>query len=204
MVAAAKLSGLRFGTLVVLERAESSPSGKTKWVCSCDCGDTAVVFGGALTSGHTRSCGCVQKESLGNARRTHGATSGLKRTKAYRSWLQIRRRCVKGDVKAFERYGAVGIKMALEWQDDFAAFLAHIGQAPSEKHSVDRIKNERGYEPGNVRWATQSEQCRNKQKNLYVDVNGKKTLLVEACEQTGMNYFKAYQRLRRGREPFHV
>lgn len=204
MVAPAKLTGMRFGYLVVVERSESSPSGKTKWLCSCDCGATSVVFGCALTSGHTSSCGCVHRARLGKYSLTHGATAGYKRTKAYRSWLQIRRRCVKGGVKAFDRYGAVGVTMAAEWQEDFDAFLAHIGPAPSEKHSVDRIKNELGYEPGNVRWATHSEQCRNKRKNLYVDLNGERMLLIEACEQTGMDYYKAYQRLRSGREPFHA
>lgn len=204
MAAAAKLDGMRFGFLTVVGRSASSLSGKAKWACSCDCGGASVVFAHALTSGHTQSCGCLQQEIRGKARTTHGAAAGHKRTKEYRSWLQIRRRCVKGNVPAFERYGAVGVSMAPEWVDDFSAFLSHIGPAPSEKHTVDRIKNDYGYEPGNVRWATQGEQCRNKRKNLYVDLNGARTLLIEACEQTGMNYSKAYQRLKRGREPFHV
>ncbi len=60
-----------------------------------------------------------------------------------------------------EPYYDRGIRVCDEWLSDFPAFLAHVGRRPSERHSLDRIDNDGDYEPGNVRWATQSEQLFN-------------------------------------------
>lgn len=80
-------------------------------------------------------------------------------TPEYRAWGNMKTRCVNpNDAKRFARYGGRGIAIDPEWMEDFAAFLAHIGPRPSAGMSVDRIDNERGYEPGNVRWATALEQ----------------------------------------------
>jgi len=54
--------------------------------------------------------------------------------------------------------------MAAKWLNNFPAFLAHIGPKPGLEYSVDRIDNEGGYAPGNVRWATASEQARNRRR----------------------------------------
>ena len=56
------LIGQRFGKLKVIDKCEPS-EGKTKWRCICDCGNVVSVIGSKLISGHTRSCGCLQKES---------------------------------------------------------------------------------------------------------------------------------------------
>ena len=55
------LIGQRFGSLEVIERAESK-NGKTFWKCKCDCGNEVTVFGYYLRSGHTKSCGCLRKQ----------------------------------------------------------------------------------------------------------------------------------------------
>lgn len=52
--------------------------------------------------------------------------------------------------------------MCEEWRESFEAFFAHVGPRPSLAYSLDRIDNDRGYEPGNVRWATDSEQQQNR------------------------------------------
>jgi hypothetical protein len=85
-------------------------------------------------------------------------------------------------------YSDKGITVAAEWMDDFAAFLTHIGPAPSEHHSVDRIRGGEGYVPGNVRWATIVEQNRNKSDNIVVSWNGADRLLVELAEEYGLPY----------------
>lgn len=198
MVAAAKLTGMTFGRITVVGRAESSAVGKTRWNCVCKCGNKPIVNGYALTSGTTKSCGCFQRDVLREIRTKHGGASGRRRSKEYRAWIQMRRRCFDERAASFGRYGAVGISVVPEWVDDFEAFLNHIGPSPSEKHSVDRIDNNRGYEPGNVRWATAKQQCRNKRKNIYTQFNGTRMLLVEACEATGIVYYVAYQRTKRG------
>lgn len=53
-----------------------------------------------------------------------------------------------------------------EWRKSFAAFYAHIGDPPSPAHSIDRMDNSKGYEPGNIRWATSTEQAGNRKNSV--------------------------------------
>jgi len=86
----------------------------------------------------------------------------------YKAWYDMNRRCYDLTCRDYERYGGRGITVCEQWRVGFLgvlgflAFLSHIGERPSPKHSVDRINNERGYEPGNVRWATAKEQANNR------------------------------------------
>lgn len=80
----------------------------------------------------------------------------------YKCWQQIKQRCLNPNHRAYPNYGGRGITIALEWVDDFEAFLVHVGFRPTPKHSLDRINNDRGYEPGNVRWVSWVEQNRNR------------------------------------------
>lgn len=202
MVQAINLEGKAFGRLSVLSRAQSSQRGKARWHCRCVCGNEVVCPSETLRDGRAQSCGCRQRERASEANRTHGATAFRKRSREYRAWIDVRRRCFDEKHGTFAKYGARGIGMHEGWRDDFGAFLSEIGPAPSERHTVDRIDNAKGYEPGNVRWATQKEQMRNLRKNVYVWLNGERMLLAEACEKEGVNYYVAYARLRRGACPF--
>ena len=64
-------TGKRYGRLTVLYRDESKPKGhghKVWWICKCDCGNIKSIKGENLRRGLTKSCGCLQKESLGKIR----------------------------------------------------------------------------------------------------------------------------------------
>lgn len=95
---------------------------------------------------------------MGHANRRHGMTG----TPEYNAWLKMRKRCGNPKDKAYRNYGARGIHVCPEWQRSFEAFFAHVGPKPSPDLSIDRIDNDRGYEPGNVRWADTSTQNRNR------------------------------------------
>jgi hypothetical protein len=88
--------------------------------------------------------------------------------------------------------------MCPEWRGSFSAFFAHVGPRPSRRHTVDRIDNEKGYEPGNVKWSTPTQQRRNSRQNHFVEFDGKRLTLVEWGEITGISRFCINHRLRRG------
>src|SRR3990167_705590 len=88
---------------------------------------------------------------------THGDSS----SKEYRCWCGIKTRCFNTKHIAYKNYGLRGIGMCERWQCSYGAFLLDVGRAPSEAHSLDRIDGSVGYEPGNIRWATQKEQANN-------------------------------------------
>lgn len=94
------ISGRRFGRLVVDRWA-----GNSRWHCICDCGGAAVVLTANLKRANTSSCGCIKKISDSRRATTHG----LSNTRAYKTWLSVRRRCFDTKTKAYLRYGAVGI-----------------------------------------------------------------------------------------------
>lgn len=113
-------------------------------------------------------------------------------------------RCHNPRHPKFRYWGGRGIIVAPEWRgiDGFDRFLEHIGPRPSPKHSVDRFPNKDGnYEPGNVRWATQSEQMRNTRITRMVVVDGVSAPLVDVAERTGINRDTLVQRLKRGISP---
>jgi hypothetical protein len=91
-----------------------------------------------------------------------------------------------------------GITVCSEWVDDFQAFLAHLGERPSRNHSIDRIDNDKGYVPGNVRWATREVQQNNKSSNRTVEYCGAKMNLSQACRLAGLNVQTVFTRLKAG------
>ena len=134
----------------------------------CICGEERVIPAYRLTSGNTRSCGCLEVElSTERIRPLHpGAVHGLSEHPLYMTWANMLARCENPNQTHFEYYGGRGIKVCPEWHD-VTAFVSwienNLGSKPAG-YSLDRINNEGDYEPGNVRWATRSEQQLNQRK----------------------------------------
>jgi hypothetical protein len=107
-------------------------------------------------------------------------------TPEYRAWQQMKKRCCNPLDKAFCNYGGRGITIDPVWLVDYKAFLSHVGRRPSCRHSLDRINNERGYYPGNVRWATYREQAQNSRNVRIVKFAGIKLPLSEWARRLGL------------------
>lgn len=102
--------------------------------------------------------------------KTHGLSRNPdgSRTYLYQAWSAIKQRCLNTKSQQYPLYGGRGITVCQEWADSFDAFRLHVGERPSSAHSIDRVDNSRGYEPGNVRWATKSEQLHNQRDRKRV------------------------------------
>jgi len=188
------ITGARFGRLTVAGKGESR-SKQTSWDCLCDCGTSVNVLKHSLVSGATQSCGCFMRERAAERISARSTTHGCRHSPEYSVWSGIKRRCQNRNDASFSQYGGRGIEVRFA---SFEAFLAEVGQRPSDAHSIDRIDPDGHYEPGNVRWATRSIQARNKRGSLLVNVGGKEAPLKDFCDRLGVSYRLAWERMRRG------
>lgn len=190
-----RLSGTR---LTPIRYVESNKHEGRLFLFRCDCGRESVLPIKRVWSGNTSSCGCVRSEMVvrKNTKHGHGTRDG--RGIEYRVWKAMRQRCNDPNAENYYKYGAKGVRVCERW-NDFEKFLEDVGPAPSLKHSVDRFPNRRGdYEPGNVRWATASEQARNRDGTQVVEYEGEKYLLVDLAEKHNTTAAFVRSRLARG------
>jgi len=177
------------------------------WRFRCDCGTEKVLRASDVAQGKTRSCGCFSREVRGQTTRTHGATRpDGQHDPAYRSWRNMLTRGRNPNISYAAHYVLRGITVHADWQSGgdgkgYERFLAHVGPRPSAKHSLDRIDNDKGYEPGNVRWASQKEQMRNNSRNTFVTYQGKQIPITEAAELVGIKAAVIRDRIRLGWPP---
>ena len=156
------MTGFKSGRLAVIGMADGRKNNQVLWRCRCDCGNETTVMGSNLRSGGTKSCGCLEVDMRGKSQLTHG----LSKTREYAIWAGILRRCYDPNRRAYDHYGGRGIVMCEEWRTSVEKFIADMGPAPSSRHSVDRIDNDGNYEPANCRWASYTEQVRNR-RNIH-------------------------------------
>lgn len=150
--------GQRFGRLTVLSIAPHIGERRALKL-QCDCGTKCIKTVISLTTGATRSCGCLFIESLNN-RRTHGWS----RTPTYNVWCGMIKRCENRRSKSYPNYGGRGINVCERWHK-FENFLADMGERPGDNYELDRIDNDGNYRPGNVRWTSDgTAQARNRRK----------------------------------------
>lgn len=151
------LTGKKFGRLTVIARS-GNKGNQTAWHCKCECENEVIVVGASLSNERSKSCGCLQKESAVESKKTHG----LSKTPEYRNWKSMIRRCENENTKDFAYYGARGIKVCERWRESFEWFLSDMGERPSPKHTIDRMNVNDDYCPDNCVWATQSTQIINR------------------------------------------
>jgi hypothetical protein len=125
--------------------------------------------------------------------KTHGAAD----TPEYLIWRAMRDRCRNPKSKGYAFYGGRGITVCDRWAGSFTAFIADVGWRPSPELTLERAENDKGYEPGNVRWATRKEQASNRRVRLDRIMLGGDTI-EQFASKWGIPYQTVYRRLRKG------
>jgi hypothetical protein len=159
-------AGQRYGRLTVTDpqtrMTRASGTSIPAATCTCDCGNPKTVPLYRLVQGITKSCGCLRREGTGGGKAN---THGMRKHPLYPTWNSIMYRCYGEHHHEREHYGGRGIAVDPQWHD-VTAFIAwiegNLGPKPTPQHTLDRINNDRNYEPGNLRWATREEQIRNR------------------------------------------
>jgi len=158
---AADMVGKRFGRLLVISRAANNRQNKARWNCVCDCGCLGAAKGSSLRSGRTTRCvSCAARERVNRPALKHG----MRFTREYRSYTSAIQRCRNPKTRGWENYGGRGIEFRFP---SFEAFYAELGPRP-QGTTLDRIDTNGHYEPGNVRWATLSQQRLNQRRTVPV------------------------------------
>lgn len=162
------------------------------WLCRCDCGTQKKVLKYSLKAGDTQSCGCLRKELKIARLTTHGQAGSW----LYNIWTGMIQRCHNEKLAAYPMYGGRGIYVCDRWRQSFEAFRDDLPEHPANPPgwdsvrpywTLDRIDNDGPYAPGNVRWASPSDQVRNRrpkteckrghpldEANTYVFPNGRR------------------------------
>lgn len=181
-----KIPKMKFERLKPIKRIEGT--GRTKWLCECDCGNKTIVLQKHLCNGNTKSCGCLARE--GNNNRTHGES----KTRLYELWLGIKRRCYDKNNTSYKWYGAKGVKMCEEWLNDYTKFrdwaysTGYDETLPRGRQTIERKDTNGDYCPENCEWKTIQQQQRNKSSNRPYEYNGEIHLLPEWAEILHLDY----------------
>ena len=176
------ITGNNYGYLTVICRSDNIKR-RTMWECQCMCGNTTIVEGNKLKTGHTKSCGCFRD----NFSITHGMTN----TPTYSSWENMIQRTTNPRSSYYKDYGGRGVTVCKRWLK-FENFYKDMGERPKNK-TLDRIDNNKGYSKKNCKWSTKSEQqwnrgitSRNKSGVVGVQKYGRKFIARIMCK--GVNY----------------
>lgn len=189
------LTGQRFGRLTVIEEAGRNKSKKVLWRCVCDCGKETIVIAQQLTSGRTKSCGCLVHDVCKVVNVTHGMSG----TRLHKIWCNIIDRCTNENSPSYKNYGGRGIKICNEWRRSFQSFYDWaMSHGYKENLTIDRVDNNGDYCPDNCRWTDKLTQANNTRNNHYIEYNGERHSTAEWARILNISYPALKHRIERG------
>jgi hypothetical protein len=186
-----ELAGFKIGRLTVIRESGKNKFGQITWECNCECGGSVKLIATVINKGRTLSCGCLWDEMLLKRNTKHGGYRSIE----YSSYRSMLTRCTDVNCHAYILYGGAGIKVCDRWLHSFDNFLADMWPRPSTDYTLDRFPNMRGnYEPENCRWATISQQNRNRKTTK---LNPEAAIIIRSSKLTRMELAKMFNCSRR-------
>lgn len=190
-----------YGCVFNRETAHKNEKRLAEFICSCGNIFESVIQ--SVKNGNTKSCGCRKHES---GRRqileiNRFVNHGMSKSSEYKSWMQMKRRCMNSADKHFMDYGGRGISVCDRWIMSFEHFFEDMGFKPGPEYSIDRIDNDGNYDPNNCKWSNHLEQARNRRSIKKIEYMGKSMMLIEWSEMLGIPLKTLYDRIYRRKWP---
>lgn len=188
------MTGIRYASVVALHPTGSNKSGGYRWLFACDCGASFEASGSEVRYGRINSCPTCATIKKRAAVTKHG----LSKHPLYKLWNGMKTRCLNPGHVAYECYGGRGIAVCDRWATSFENFLFDMGDRPTLSHTIERNDTDKGYEPGNCRWATREEQANNKRNNSNITIDGVTKTLAQWSREAVVTEGAIRNRLKRG------
>lgn len=183
------LIGRKFGKLEVVKMTEKRKRGCVVYECLCECGNKKEASSDQLMTGHTKSCGCLKRESPNHL--IHGKTN----TRIHKIWVQMKQRCENPKNTAYKWYGKRGVKVCESWHkfENFYDDVIRLGYR--DQLTMDRIDNNGDYGPNNIRFVNREAQANNRRNNIYLEYKNKRISVKDLAELLGLPYTTIIQRV---------
>lgn len=164
------LIGKKINMLTVINEVKKPEYPKATFcICRCDCGNTVTVKRVDIKRGNTKSCGCLRSAKFKERVTKHGLFNDNK--SEYKTWSVMKSRCFNSNDKNYDRYGGRGISVCDRWANSFENFFEDMGKRPSN-YELDRIDNNKNYDPSNCRWTTRQQQVINRGVTVFFEYGG--------------------------------
>lgn len=176
--------GTKINYLVLIEpiQIHDGKRNRSHWKVKCVCGKVFNTRTDALKNGTRDSCGCKHPQ-------TGPIKHGLRHHRIYKIYMGMKQRCYNKNNHKYPQYGGRGIKICNEWS---------MKNGYQDDLSIDRIDNNKGYNPENCRWESKLTQSRNRRSSRIVEIKGEKKTFSEWCLLYEINRNTAVDRLRNG------
>ncbi len=172
-------SGIKYNKISIIDYYGKKPTANRHfWNAECDCGEKMIITATNIRKKKSKSCMHCSKPT-----KTHGKTN----TRLFYIWQSMKDRCYNKNNQDYYNYGQKNIRVCDDWNNDFMNFYNwSMRNGYNKKLTIDRINNDKGYQPNNCRWATNIEQANNKKNNIIIEYKGVRDTLPNWARKTGI------------------